>query len=110
MNFELGNPEGRGDSSSLGNSGGRGGGGVKKPCLPSGRGVVEFFWNNPMGGWREVSISHRPVTSSDLKQEGSFFRRTVSTFLQLFVWVVTLLESYDVTNNVLAAILDFTRN
>ena len=73
-------------------------------------GGVEFFWNNPMGGWREVSISHRPVTSSDLKQEGSFFRRTLSTFLQLFVWVVTLLESYDVTNNVLAAILDFTRN
>ena len=52
-----------------------------------------------MGGWREVSISQRPVTSSDLKQEGSFFPRTVSTFLQLFVWVVTLLESYDVTNN-----------
>ena len=30
---ELGNPEGRGGSSSFGNSGG---GGVKKPCLPSG--------------------------------------------------------------------------
>ena len=35
---------------------------------------------------REVSIiSHRPVTSSDLKQERSFFRWSVSTFLQLVV-------------------------
>ena len=31
--FELGNPEGRGGSSSFGNSGARG---VKKPCIPSG--------------------------------------------------------------------------
>ena len=39
-----------------------------------------------MGGRREVSIiSHRPVTSSDLKQERSFFRGSVSTFLQLVV-------------------------
>ena len=30
-------------------------------------------------------ISHRPVTSSDLKQERSFFRGSVSTFLQLVV-------------------------
>ena len=28
--FELGNPEGRGGSSSFGNPGGRGGGGIKK--------------------------------------------------------------------------------
>ena len=42
-----------------------------------------------MGGTREVSIiSHRPVTSSDLKQERSFFRGSVSTVLQLFVWVL----------------------
>ena len=34
-----------------------------------------------MGGRREV----RPVTSSDLKQERSFFRGSVSTFLQLVV-------------------------
>ena len=39
-----------------------------------------------MGGRREVSIiSHRPVTRSDLKQERSFFRGSVSTFLQLAV-------------------------
>ena len=30
-------------------------------------------------------ISHRPVTRSDLKQERSFFRGSVSTFLQLVV-------------------------
>ena len=39
-----------------------------------------------MGGRREVSIiSHTPVTRSDLKQEWSFFRGTVSTFLHLDV-------------------------
>ena len=39
-----------------------------------------------MEGRREVSIiPHRPVTSSDLKQGRSFFRRSVSTFLQLVV-------------------------
>ena len=39
-----------------------------------------------MGGRREVSIiSYRPVTRSDLKQERSFFRGSVSTFLQLVV-------------------------
>ena len=39
-----------------------------------------------MGGRREVSIiSHRPVTSSDLKQEWLFFHESVSTFLQLVV-------------------------
>ena len=37
-----------------------------------------------MGGRREASIiSHRPVTRSNLKQERSFFRGSVSTFLQL---------------------------
>ena len=39
-----------------------------------------------MGGRREVSIiSDRPVTRSDLKQERSLFRGSVSTFLQLVV-------------------------
>ena len=40
-----------------------------------------------MSGVRgEVSIlSHRPVTSSDLKQDRLFFRESVSTFLQLVV-------------------------
>ena len=45
--------------------------------------LEEQLW---MGGRREVSIiSHTPVTSSDLKQEWSFFRGIVSTFLQLVV-------------------------
>ena len=39
-----------------------------------------------MEGRREVSvISHRPVTSSDLKPGRLFFRGSVSTFLQLVV-------------------------
>ena len=39
-----------------------------------------------MGGRREVSIiSHRPLTRSHLQQERSFFRGSVSTFLQLVV-------------------------
>ena len=39
-----------------------------------------------MGGRREVSsLSHRPVTSSNLKQERLCFRESVSTFLQLVV-------------------------
>ena len=38
------------------------------------------------GGRREVSIlSHRPVTSSDLKQDRLSFCESVSTFLQLIV-------------------------
>ena len=38
------------------------------------------------GGRGEVSIlSHRSVTSSDLKQDKLFFRESVSTFLQLVV-------------------------
>ena len=36
------------------------------------------------GGRGKVSIlSHRPVTSSDLKQDRLFFRESVSKFLQL---------------------------
>ena len=43
-----------------------------------------------MGGRREVSvISHRTVTRSDLKQEGSLFRGSVSTFFQLVVALVS---------------------
>ena len=39
-----------------------------------------------MGGRREVSIIfYRPVTRRDLKQERSFFRGSVSSFLQLVV-------------------------
>ena len=39
-----------------------------------------------MGGRKEVSIiSHRTPTRSDLKQERSFFRGSVSTVLQLVV-------------------------
>ena len=39
-----------------------------------------------MRGRSEVSILfHRPVTSSDLKQEKLFFRESVSTFWQLVV-------------------------
>ena len=39
-----------------------------------------------MGGRREVSIIfYRSVTRSDLKQERSFFRGSVSSFLQLVV-------------------------
>ena len=38
------------------------------------------------GGEEGVTIlSHRPVTSSDLKQDRLFFRESVSTFLQLVV-------------------------
>ena len=45
--------------------------------------LEEKLW---IGGRREVSIiSHRPLTRSNLKQERSFFRGTVSTFLQLVV-------------------------
>ena len=45
--------------------------------------LEEQLW---MEGRREVSIiSHRPVIRSDLKQERSFFRGSVLTFLQLVV-------------------------
>ena len=41
------------------------------------------------GGEEGVTIlSHRSVTSSDLKQDRLFFRESVSTFLQLVVWVL----------------------
>ena len=54
-----------------------------------------------MGGRREVSIiSHRPVTGSDLKQERSFFRGSVSTFLQLVVAVPFLaMEKKELDEN-----------
>ena len=46
-----------------------------------------------MGGRREVSIIfYRPVTRSDLKQERSFFPGSVSTFLQLVVVNIPILE------------------
>ena len=42
-----------------------------------------------MGRRREVGfISHRPVTRSDLKLERSFFRGSVSTFLQVIARVL----------------------
>ena len=45
--------------------------------------LEEQLW---VGGRREVSIIfYRPVTRSDLKQERSFFRGSVSSFLQLVV-------------------------
>ena len=45
--------------------------------------LEEQLW---MGGRREVSIIfYRPVTRSDLKRERSFFRGSVSSFLQLVV-------------------------
>ena len=48
--------------------------------------LEEQLW---MGGRREVSvISHRPMTSSNLKQERSFFHGHASTFLQLVIWVL----------------------
>ena len=45
------------------------------------------FGGTTLNGERtEVSIlSHKPVTSSDLKQDRLFFRGSVSTFLQLLV-------------------------
>ena len=46
-----------------------------------------------MGGRREVSIiSYRPVTRSDLKQERPFFRGSVSTFLQLVVTMLFVIQ------------------
>ena len=41
-----------------------------------------FEWG---GGGGVTILSHRPVTSSDLKQGRLFFRESVSTFLQLVV-------------------------
>ena len=49
-----------------------------------------------MGGRREVSIIfYRPVTRSDLKQERSFFRGSVSSFLQLVVAVFPAVNKYS---------------
>jgi len=70
---------------------------LKKPCDPPSSpyqscfvaiqdhapNLEEQLWTD---GRKEVSIiSHRPVTSNDLKQERWFSRRSVSTFLQLAV-------------------------
>ena len=53
--------------------------------------LEEQLW---MGGRREVSIIfYRPATRSDLKQERSFFRGSVSTFLQLVVAISLLSTS-----------------
>ena len=52
-----------------------------------------------MGGGREVSIiSHRSVPMSDLKQERSFFRGSVSTFLQLVVAICVSLHHVTSTS------------
>ena len=47
------------------------------------------------GGRRGVSIlSHRPVTSSELKQDRLFFRESVSTFLLLVVATLSFVLLY----------------
>ena len=49
-----------------------------------------------MEGRRKVSIIfYRPVTRSDLKQERSFFRGSVSSFLQLVVAVFPAVNKYS---------------
>ena len=60
------------------------------PPPPLIKGTILKTWRNNFewegGGRREVSIIfYRPVTRSDLKQERSFFRGSVSTLLQLVV-------------------------
>ena len=62
-----------------------------------------------MGGRREVSIlSHRPVTSSDLKEERLCFRESVSTFLQLVV-AYTSPKVFSISpKNILMCRNDFT--
>ena len=53
-----------------------------------------------MEGRKEVSIiSHRPVTSTDLKQERLFFRWSVSTILQLVVAFQLILLIFSVEKN-----------
>ena len=64
--FELGNPEGRGTQALL-EIQVEGGGGVKKPCLPSW--TLDFFWNNPI-----------TVNKKNQANKCIFFR----TFLVLF--------------------------
>ena len=52
---------------------------------------------NGSGSGREVSIiSHRSVTSNDLKQEKSCFRRSVLTLLQLVVALKQALHLRDI--------------
>ena len=61
-----------------------------------------------MGGRREVSIIfYRPVTRSDLKQERSFFRGSVSSFLQLVVaeWSVSDYKKRKLTQSPLQDLL-----
>ena len=53
-----------------------------------------------MEGRKEVSIiSHRPVTSRDLKLERLFFRWTVPTILQLVVAFQFILLIFSVKKN-----------
>ena len=57
--------------------------------------LEEQLW---MGGRREVSvIFYRPVTRSDLKQERSFFRGSVSSYLQLVVVLLSFEEKTQMT-------------
>ena len=67
--------------------------------------LEEQLW---MGGRREVSIIfYRPVTRSDLKQERSFFRGSVSSFLQLVVaeWSVSDYKKRKLTQSPLQDLL-----
>ena len=50
-----------------------------------------------MGGGGSI-LSHRPVTSSDLKQDRLFFRESVSTFLQLVVASYALKQTHKKTH------------
>ena len=57
--------------------------------------LEEQLW---LDGRKEVSIiSHRPVTSNDLKQERWFSRRSVSIFLQLAVVLSKLTTDFKTT-------------
>ena len=65
--------------------------------------LEEQLW---MGGRREVSIIfYRPVTRSDLKQERSFFRVSVSSYLQLVVaplrWIIITVIIYSFKESLL---------
>ena len=57
-----------------------------RPCSKLGGTTLNWGGGGGGGGGREVSvISHRPVTSSDLKHERLFFLGSFSTVLQLVV-------------------------
>ena len=66
-----------------------------------------------MGGRREDSImSHRPVTSSDLKYERSFLHGRVSTFLQLVVALTNLIwKTFEISIEMMSIhiVQDFDR-